>query len=264
MEKKVIEMYERGMSAVKIAKSLGVTNSKVYWILQKNNVTRRSNKENSRKYDLNHSFFKTIDSEEKAYWLGFMYADGYVSLRKDGCKYVGLSLTADDRGHIEKLNRSLSSTYPINEYVSYMQTDKAIVTIEYSRLLIRSDELFDDLVAKGCKEHKSLILEYPTREQVPKHLIHHFIRGYIDGDGSYGENVKILGTHEFLNGISDEIGHNYSISKHSNSTLGDNEKNSGYITIGGAIRRNEFIKWLYNDATVFMNRKYNKAMQLIQ
>lgn len=30
-------------------------------------------------HQFNHNYFKTIDTEEKAYILGFLYADGYNS-----------------------------------------------------------------------------------------------------------------------------------------------------------------------------------------
>lgn len=260
MENKVIEMYENGMSAVKIAKELGVTNSKVYWILQKNKVERRSNKENSRRYDLSQDFFETINTEAKAYWLGFMYADGYLSLSKEGQKYVGMALSVEDKDHIVKFGESINSTYPVNVYITPTQFEHGIVTIEYARLRMTSEKMFSDLENQGCVQHKSLILEYPKREQVPQELIHHFLRGYIDGDGCYSvDNIKILGTYEFLQGINNELGYHLSVIKHSKH----NDKNSGYLSIGKA-KAKEMIPWLYKDATIYMDRKYTKAMKLIR
>lgn len=49
---------------------------------------------------------------------------------------------------------------------------------------LRSQKTVDDLKQLGCIERKSLILKFPTEEQVPFDLLHHFIRGYFDGDGS--------------------------------------------------------------------------------
>lgn len=265
MENQVIEMYHGGMSAVKIAKELGVTSSKIYWILQKNNVKRRSNKDNSRKYNLEHDFFEKIDTEEKAYWLGFMYADGYLTLSKTGQKLVGVTLSSEDKNHIEKFKESISATYPVNVYVTPVEFEHGIVTIEYARLIMTSDKMFNDLERQGCFQHKSLILEYPSREQVPQSLIRHFLRGYIDGDGCYSDNIKILGTYEFLQGINNELGYFHKVSEHSSSSsLGDSNKNSGYITIGGKEKMNHLVKWLYEDATIYMNRKYDNAMKLIR
>lgn len=55
-------------------------------------------------------FFKTIDTEEKAYWLGFLYADGSVS--KD-LKAVTLELNIKDIDHIRKFKRAINSTHKI-------------------------------------------------------------------------------------------------------------------------------------------------------
>ena len=50
--------------------------------------------------------------------------------------------------------------------------------------IIRCKCDFSDLNKLGVVERKSLILTFPTEQQVPKHLMPHFIRGYFDGDGS--------------------------------------------------------------------------------
>jgi hypothetical protein len=38
------------------------------------------------KYKINEDFFQEIDTEEKAYWLGFLYADGYIHVRSHQVK----------------------------------------------------------------------------------------------------------------------------------------------------------------------------------
>lgn len=74
-----MELYNSGLSTVKIGKMFGKHYSTVRNILINNGVKLRSNKINSRKYTINENYFKNIDTEEKAYWLGFIYADGYIS-----------------------------------------------------------------------------------------------------------------------------------------------------------------------------------------
>ncbi len=81
-------------------------------ILVKNGVEMRSNKQNSRKYSVNDDYFSIIDTEEKAYWLGFIFADGYIS-NKNG-KRVGITLKSSDRDHIIKFAKAISATYPVN------------------------------------------------------------------------------------------------------------------------------------------------------
>lgn len=71
------------------------------------------------------------------------------------------------------------------------------------RISIYSKELSDDLTKLGCFQNKSLELKFPTNKQVPDKLIHHFMRGYFDGDGSicFGQGqlrFSIIGTEDFL------------------------------------------------------------------
>lgn len=40
---------------------------------------------------MNEAYFSQIDSEDKAYWLGFMFADGCVYEQKNGRKVIGMS-----------------------------------------------------------------------------------------------------------------------------------------------------------------------------
>ena len=76
-ESKVVELYRSGKSGVKISSELDVPVHKVYYALQKAGVDRRSNRDNSRRYRVNHNYFSIIDTPEKAYWLGFFFADEF-------------------------------------------------------------------------------------------------------------------------------------------------------------------------------------------
>lgn len=260
VNRKITQLYVDGYSTVKIAETLGFTESKVVWALQTQGVKLRSNKINSRRYDCDHDFFERVDTEEKAYWLGFMYADGYVTSDNK----VGVSLSIHDKEHLGKFKNCLSATYPINEYISYPEFNNGVVTVEYARLLMTSEKMKSDLINLGCVEHKSLILKYPSREQVPHSLIPHFLRGYIDGDGSYAKSgnthrIKICGTKEFLEGILQELQYRSTILK-DNRHL---DKNIYSLEIGGKGRLEDTINFLYEDATVFLSRKYEIIKQYL-
>lgn len=43
------------------------------------------------------TYFENIDTEEKAYWLGFLYADGYVNANEDK---IELCLAEKDFHHL--------------------------------------------------------------------------------------------------------------------------------------------------------------------
>ena len=70
------------------------------------------------KYYCNYEFFKNIDTEEKAYWLGFLYADGWITVNEDANSgHVGIQLQKSDYEHLKKFNNSLNGNYNI-EYGS--------------------------------------------------------------------------------------------------------------------------------------------------
>lgn len=92
--------------------------------------------------------FKVIDTEEKAYWLGFLYADGCVGSTESK---IELSLAEQDFHHIEKFRDFIG----INNKISYRSAVKAY------RYSFRSESCKQDLIDKGCIPKKSLILKYP-------------------------------------------------------------------------------------------------------
>ena len=180
-EEKIIEIYNNeyllGVSTVKLGEKYNVCPSYFSRWFHKLGLKMRSNKENSRKYEINHSYFETIDTEEKAYWLGFIYADGYVYVNKSQ-KGMGIAISVTDYNHLVKFNNDIKSSYPIK---TYMQSDGFGKNTEYCRTLITSEKIYDNLITHGVLEHKTNILKPPNLD---KNLIRHFIRGYFDGDGS--------------------------------------------------------------------------------
>ena len=88
---------------LKVCEKIKISISTLQSHLKKRDLSR-SNKYNSRKYSLKESFFSKINSESKAYWLGFLYADGYVSQGKN----IGITIANSDRKHLEKFNKSIS------------------------------------------------------------------------------------------------------------------------------------------------------------
>ena len=102
LEKKIVKEYENGMTPYKMVKLIpelkGKRPSVIYGILKRLNVQVRNpivitdeQKLNRRKYSVNDNYFNVIDTEEKAYWLGFIYADGFISSLKSFAKAVSLS-----------------------------------------------------------------------------------------------------------------------------------------------------------------------------
>jgi hypothetical protein len=257
---KIVKMYNDGLSMIKIAEQFGVHHTAINYILKKYGVKARSNKINSKKYEVNENYFNIIDTEEKASWLGFIYADGYISINTDGRKSFGVSLNIDDKNHLDKLRIALGSTHKIYDYEP---STTGYSKNKYSRLLIWNDKLVSDLIKHGVVEHKSNILLPPN---LNTDLIPHFIRGYIDGDGSISKSkeayrLRILGTQEMLDYMKQYIEGNTicKINKYFKRHENDTVMN---IDIGGNKQVLSILDLLYKDVDIYLDRKYERYLEL--
>ncbi|WP_186431436.1 LAGLIDADG family homing endonuclease [Clostridium sp. BSD9I1] len=257
----IINLYQnQGLSCDKIAKAYGASLCGIYDALRRWKVPTRNLSKSHKVYKINDSFFKKIDTEDKAYWLGFIYADGFITMPHS----FGLSLAAKDKSHLVKLLKCLESNYPLHDY----ETDGKYGKHPYSRLLINNEEIFRDLQDKNVRLRKTLIIEFPNEEVLPKELYKHFIRGYFDGDGSLilsegSINFKICGTKEFLfkfiqifNEVS-KYDFKYKLYKRNK----DN-KNNYYLSYGGLRKVYSILSYLYKDSTIFLDRKKEKYKKL--
>lgn len=162
-------------------------------ILTKNGVRLRTFSEN-KSLPFNRAFFKQIDSHEKAYWLGFLYADGNVHKST-------MQVQIMDEGHLDRFKAAMNA----EQAVIVWEEDKY-------RFAITSDELIADLARLGVTPRKSLTVGFPSDEQVPTEYINSFMLGYFDGDGSIqlyqpkvGKrkwNFGIIGTFEFCDAFN--------------------------------------------------------------
>ena len=200
---------------------------------------------------LNH--FETIDTEEKAYWLGFLYADGYVGSTSSR---IELSLAEKDLKHIEKFKNFIG----IDNKISYREKTKAY------RYSFRSIPCKEQLIRQGCVPKKSLILKFPTSEQVPQNLIKHFIRGYFDGDGWFTNTdscfqVGLIGTEDFIKGFLNVVENVNTANKIFDVHRPDGVKR--YVF--GAIKDvTNFLNWIYANASIYLDRKYGAYQDFIQ
>lgn len=212
-----------------------------------------SNLQNEVKF--NEHVFDTINTEEKAYWLGFIYADGYISsIDRAGFE---IALKAEDSNHLQKFN-------------TFMEHRKNNVKLGVSkcngkefqrcRWNVRNQHLWNTLNSLGCVPNKSLIAQFPSIEIFTSpELVKHFIRGYFDGDGcvSYSNKehtkvcVNIVGTEHMLDAINHYIPK--CLYKHKKSDNG-----CTYILSASGKNAFEFINYLYKDASIYLDRKYQR------
>ena len=75
------------------------------------------------KHNLNKEYFKNIDTEEKAYWLGFIYADGYI-IKSEKNYELGIELNYKDVEHLNKFNSIFNNYYKVTKRIkSYNSVD---------------------------------------------------------------------------------------------------------------------------------------------
>lgn len=259
-ENLVISKIKNGLDAKQIAQETNLKLSKVYYIAKKYNLhfVRKY------KYYIDESIFNTIDSEEKAYWLGFLYADGYISKDKS---LITLTLSSKDREHLIKFANFLKTNSPIRDYK--VKGNRGTLTKESynaSSINIYSNIIKDDLITLGCINKKSLILTFPKEKLIPKEFIRHFIRGYFDGDGSvfishehHWRNQtltdvihwRFIGTLDMLENIKKQI--NIPIGKISRKK--DSCKNTYELAYKRTKWSKTFYNYLYKNSTIYLDRK---------
>lgn len=256
----IIALYSQGESSTKIASKFGVTASCIIGRLKIWGIKRRTRLETRKKHPIDETFLDSIDSEQKAYYLGFMYADGYNGERR--LKYsVKISLQSRDRHILESFKQILKSGHTVSTE-NRRGGSSTIFEFCNKRLSERLTEL-------GCHRAKSFTLTFP--DWMPQDLLPHFIRGYIDGDGWIGFKsgkkeesyclVGAIGSIRFIKLmgelIMDKCGVGVSYSNHPTSS------EIIRLQVSGRNQVSTVLAWLYKDATIYLERKKRKAEEVL-
>ena len=131
-------------------------------------------------YCCNEKYFEKIDSPEKAYWLGFIAADGNIYKREGHLSLLSISVKDIDIKLLQELQKELSTTKPIA-----ITQDKRRESIKMATLQISSDLLCNQLLKIGIGIRKTFDLSIKQIfANIPKQFWPSFLLGYFDGDGS--------------------------------------------------------------------------------
>ena len=214
------------------------------------------------KYFINKDYFNQVDNEWKAYWLGFLYADGWNTPQR--CQ-IGVNLALKDKGHLERFLLSLQSDYPIHITKPKELIIRGNKTNSYgeARLMISNKTISEDLDRLGCVFHKTSCLIFPNENIVPKYLMRHFIRGFFDGDGwvctlknKKAPSVGFVGAKDFIICLS-----NYLIKELDLTPVKYSQKeNCKIIEIDwhSLIDVERIFNYFYNNSNIFLQRKFEK------
>lgn len=201
---------------------------------------------NMRKYIFDYDYFESINTENKAYYLGWALTDGNVSNTQ-----YRLRLQSQDVDILQKFKNDIKSNYPI--YDRDNGRSKEIV--------LSSFKMVEDLYNLGCKPHKTFSLEMPNINELYEW---DFIKGIFDGDGSYictDKTKKITlvsASQKFISQLYNLL-KKYDI----NSTI-YKPKNGRYYVLEIATKKGikTFINNILKTKSDFLNRKYKKMIAL--
>jgi len=254
----ILSAYASGSSRKDAAGLFGYNANACRWLMQDAGIAARRAGEASRKYAVDETFFDVIDTEEKAYWMGFILADGHITRTKDGrLTGLGVCLASVDRGHLEKLKQSLSSEHPIYHEVTNPSPASAIQGQHHlDRIYVSSLKLAKSLGNLGIVPAKSKIAR--PHLDFPKELHRHYWRGLVDGDGCVfrqGESVwgvELAGTEAIVDAYRLFL-------------LVNGVRTSAHVRKGASVfvfrvAGNRMVKQvaelLWKDATIYLDRKY--------
>ena len=250
-KEEIKSLYLSGKSLSEIALIAGCRFENIRSHLKRMQISCRKQEEAQRKMYLNQEFFNSIDTEEKAYVLGFLFADGYNNEVKN---QISIRLHKKDIDILIKIRDLL-----------FPNKDKMIRIYKelYADLSINSLKISKDLSKLGCIQNKSLILKFPN---ISSELIPHFIRGYFDGDGCISIKkefqLNITGTKEFITSIQEILCKNLEITK---TKFSKRRKEVEIYSMQYKGKQNciKILDFLYKDCKISLERKNKLYLSIL-
>lgn len=263
----ILDLYYKNVSYENIIKELDISRRALFRVLKEQGI----NSKRKNRYTLNESYFNKIDTEHKAYILGFIYADGYVGDEKHN--NVVIAINEEDVSILEDIKKSIGFSGEIrrvDNVENCYKNSKPKVVLNFS-----SKKMAIDLRKLGLYPNKSVSMK--KLPNIQRDLYRHFIRGYFDGDGSISFSVKtsyhilkdgtekkyeyksiiwnVIGTCSFLDDMK----------KYLPVGVIDAEckvENMKYLRTDSLRVLKEIYKFMYEDSTIYLKRKQKKFSRM--
>lgn len=264
-EIKICQDYSCNESMNSIASRLETYPSTIKNILKRNNVSIRSISQSNRKYKLNEKFFDNVSSEESAYILGLLFADGYHNEKQN---MIRLCLREQDAELLEKIRAIIGSSKPL-----YTRTFAKENWSDQKELAITSLHMSQSLINLGLRQNKSSNATMPDNLLASHSFCSHLIRGVYDGDGCLSwrkpkiNNIpqsifRIIASESMAEQIQASIYKYCDIE----TRIAPRKESSKVVEVQqtGNNKVKSILEWLYCDATLYMKRKRDKFEELRQ
>ena len=246
MKEEAAKLYKSGMNCPEIGKHFGGYKAGTIqeWLHGLNIELRHRGPKSKIK---NEDFFDVIDTEAKAYYLGWLMADGNTSVY-NGQYSIKVGMSPDDREILDGFMEAIQSTNKtlIKDNITKGKKHKCLYVSLTSRHMCES--LFKLGVVPAKIGHES----FPDINESMKP---HFLRGFFDGDGmaSCKNNRKRTGfisSTEMLLAIQDVLGIEQKILHPPHVKM----ENVNYFHIGKK-KSKILYNYIYKDATIWLKRK---------
>ena len=210
------------------------------------------------KYKMDDNFFKKIDTEYKAYILGFIFADGNIGKdAKGNPNRVRITLNARDSELLAKFKDILKFTGDLRFFKDKGKYDS--VSLNFGNRVVAQD-----VFNLGCTPNKTSSKEFPL---INRSLVRHFIRGYFDGNGSVYHldgltrlcDIRISlmsGSSLFFDSLVEILLDNSII-----KDKGVRRREKDFQLTKSGVQALQLLDYLYVDSSIHLNRKYNKYLE---
>lgn len=257
---RIVVLYQRGLRLYEIEDILHISEGCINKTLANRGIQKRTTSENNIRFYRNRHYFDSIDTPNKAYVLGLLYADGNNLTSHNT---MTISLQECDKKVLERIKEELE--YEGDLRINKLHEKNPNYKNQY--ILCINDEIISKRLAElGIVDNKSLILKYP--EWMPKELERHFMRGYFDGDGCVYYDKKRNKTTTNICGTLDMCEHfskimwNMGCKNNIRQPKQSKGKNTYVLRTAGNKSSYKLLSYMYDDSDIKMERKYQLYLNL--
>lgn len=262
--KKAAELYKEKHNIIQVSKEIGIGKHSLSKYFKDNNLlSKKVVVQNNICY--NEDFFAQLNTEEKAYWFGFIYADGCIRYKpEENSGQLTIEISKNDVNMLKKFKDSIES----NINIKYRQRKLKSGNIsDTCSITISSVKMCKDLIKFGCVPNKTY------NGQIKKELFSKnvsfkiaFLRGYLDGDGyiSKDKNVYslsyVIHNYKVMNFVLRSIIEVSNVIPTIRYETNDNFQGAYRLRITNKVDFFKFLDVIYKDPSIYMERKYKKYL----